>query len=49
MPKPQLSVPQLLLASVKPRMPLSLVYLIKFSGIPDNPKPPTKMVDPLGI
>lgn len=48
-PSPKSSIPQLLLTIVKSFTSLLFKEEIKFSGIPQRPKPPTNNLDPEGI
>ena len=44
--RPKLSAPQLLEITVKPFTPASRMAGIRFSGLPDRPKPPDMIVMP---
>ena len=46
---PKSSTPALLLMTVRPRVPRARRAAIRFSGIPQSPKPPIIMVAPSGI
>ena len=48
-PRPKSSTPALLDTAVRPEAPCFTRALIKFSGIPQSPKPPTSSVLPLGM
>src|SRR4029077_16055757 len=49
MPMPASSTPALLLMIVSPRVPRANKALMRFSGIPQRPKPPIMIVAPSGM
>ena len=49
MPRPKPSTPQLLEITVRSLTPRRLISAIRFSGIPQRPKPPATTVMPLSM